>query len=206
MPTVGIEIDYAAARGALGRVTAGLPDELAKAVLRSAQHAEAVIKRSIQWMKAATKATNASGRGSTGELARSFRATFLGREDLVVGAGAISDLVYARILDEGGVIRPKNKSGALAIPLGKKAIGKWPRHFAKGELFLLKANGKAFLVREKKQRKGMFGPDGLEFMFILKKSQKVTARHYIELAAQAAEPGIVKIMDAAVANLTKEFA
>lgn len=80
---------------------------------------------------------------------------------------------YVHIQEEGGIIKPK-RAKALTIPLPDNMTAAGRPRFKKASevegLFLLKTNGKAFLVR-----KAPSG-EGLEFLWMLKKSVKIPAR------------------------------
>lgn len=126
----------------------------------------------------------------TGALARSFREYVAVREGRV-SIGAQSDLVYARIQDQGGRITPRTRK-ALAIPLIRLPAGKWPRHWAKGELFFLpdKRGGRhvGVLARQKGKR------GKVEAVYALKRSVRIPPKHYLERAAKTALPKIGKYL------------
>lgn len=157
--------------------------ETAGLVLRAAQHAEGEIRATIY-------ETFPDGR--TGALARSFRATFIGRDaDGVTSASVSSDLVYARIQDEGGTIRP-NSAQRLAIPLKRLPVGKWPRHYAKGELTLIQSKRGNSILAKITKTKG--GKDKIDPHFVLVRSSTLRGRGYVALAASRARPGVEEIM------------
>lgn len=69
----------------------------------------------------------------TGALARSFRKRVrVTRRSINIAA--VSDLVYARIQDKGGIILPRTVK-RLAIPLTSWASKRWPRDVPRGTLF-----------------------------------------------------------------------
>ena len=127
--------------------------------------------------------------GRTGALARSFResASFTGSTWRIA---AESDLVYARIQDQGGFIRPRTVK-SLAIPLIPMAIGKWPRHFARGELF---RRGNA-LSRMRGKR--------VENVYALSKQVYIRPKKYLQAAADVALPKIARFM---AVEVTQEIA
>ncbi len=163
-----------------------LPKALEAGVLEAAQQTTAVIRKQIF-------STFPSGR--TGGLARSFRESFIGWDSQGVAAGSFSDSVYADIQERGGVIRAKSGRN-LAIPImgGRKLpVGKWPRHFAKGELTLIARKGKPpLLARVKKSR--------VEPLFVLKPSVRITGRAYLDAARATAAPIIAEILGDKVAT------
>ena len=120
----------------------------------------------------------------TGALARSFRE----RVDVARGHVAIaaeSDLIYARIQDQGGTIGPGPRR--LAIPIKRLPVGKWPRHFPRGELFTL-SHGK----RSRPTEEGLFRKRGkrgkLELVYWLKPTVRIEPKHYLAKAAVIAQP------------------
>lgn len=167
----------------LSTLSGRIAGDTAGLVLRAAQHAEGEIRAVVY---------ETFPEGRTGALARSFRTTFIGRDaDGVTSAAASSDLVYARIQDEGGTVRPSSVQ-RLAIPLKRLPVGKWPRHFAKGELTLIKSKrGNSILA---KVTKGRGGKDKIDPQFVLVKESRIRGRGYVVLAAERARPGIEEIM------------
>lgn len=155
-----------------------IEDTAAALVMKAAQHVVGTIREVVY-------ETFPDGR--TGALARSFRPTFLGRVDGGVSAAAKSELVYARIQDEGGTVVPKTVKN-LAIPLSRTPVGKWPRHFAKGELTLIPGKGgKASILARVKRGK-------VEPMFVLVRSVRIPGRGYLATAAERAAEGVEEIM------------
>lgn len=129
----------------------------------------------------------------TGALARSFRGFARDGKNRVV-IGSESDLIYARIQDQGGRIWPKTRK-ALAVPNIRVPIGKWPRHWGKKELFFIKgkstkANTVGVLVRKlgkgKRQR--------LQAVYTLKAYVDIAPKHYLEKATATAKPKIVRFL------------
>lgn len=152
-------------------------------VFEAAQHVEGEIRSEV---------TRTFPRGRTGNLRGSFLAQWVRRGDTrEVTAGAFSDLVYARIQDGGGLITPKT-GRHLAIPLKKLPVGKWPRHFPRGELFMITSRaGNKLLMRRVSRNK-------IEPMFLLKRSVMLRGntpqRHYLDRAKRNAEPGVETIL------------
>lgn len=136
--------------------------------------------------------------GRTGGLANSFAPRWIKKDKTRLTAGVYSSLVYAAIQDVGGTIRPKTVKN-LAIPVSeraKKTVGKWPRHYAKGKLQLIKSKkGNWLLVEMYKRRKN---PTIKEVMFVLKKQVTISPKHYLMTATEAAVPGITQILSSRV--------
>lgn len=191
----GLEIKTTGADvpGILDRIADGLTDEMPRRVLEAAQHVTGEIRTAIF-------ATVTSKGRKTGALARSFRETFLGHDGDTVSAASHSDLAYARIQDEGGTINPSSVS-KLAVPIGKNiAIGKWPRHFGKGELVLIKSKaGNSILAKISKT--GRISPQ-----FVLVDSVTLRAKNYLAKAAVAAQPGVEEILGQGVATVVEQAA
>ena len=102
---------------------------------------------------------------------------------------------YARIQDEGGTVVPTTAQW-LAIPVGpaKTAAGvsrfQSPRQVQ--GLFVLKSkNGNLLLVAPR-------GKDAITVWYILKKSVKIPASHYLDLAAAETDKVASGIVDAAL--------
>ncbi|NIU03768.1 MAG: hypothetical protein GWO40_05620 [Gammaproteobacteria bacterium] len=132
----------------------------------------------------------------TGALARSFR-EYVEVTQRRVRIGASSDLVYARIQDQGGRITPKTRK-ALAIPLRRVPVGKWPRHWPKGELFTLRKKDRPTgdtvgILYRKTGKRGR-----LQAMYLLRRSVKIPAKRYLDAAAKSARPKIAKLISRAI--------
>lgn len=183
---VGVEIKVDGLKG-LETAAARTEVAFAKAVLRAAQHLTGVIRREV-------KDTFPGGR--TGALARSYRERFIGRSGTITSAGSFSDLVYARIQDEGGTITPKS-GRYLAVPVGgaRVPVGKWPRHYGANELVLIKRKGRDALLAKVsgsgKRRK-------LKVLFVLKPKVVLRGRRYLDRASVKAEPEVARILEAAL--------
>jgi hypothetical protein len=130
----------------------------------------------------------------TNLLAWSFKPTLLADgEDGSLRSGALSDVIYARIQDEGGTIVPK-RAKALAIPVSPRAKGGkggsiGPGDFPKNYLHMVwpKGGPKGFL----------FGLDSV-LHFVLQKSVTLKATGYLEQAARIAFPLITEDMELAI--------
>jgi hypothetical protein len=121
-----------------------LAEALRSGMLLASEHAAGTIRRTLRTM----------GQQRRGGLSRSFKATILVDEPGHIKGGAFSDLVYARIQDRGGTIRPKSVQ-ALAVPLSEKAkntVGLWPRHWPKGKLFMIKTGRGIYLAEPTKSK------------------------------------------------------
>ncbi|MCK4660863.1 MAG: hypothetical protein KAV82_15190, partial [Phycisphaerae bacterium] len=128
----------------------------------------------------------------TGKLRASLRGRVLSTGATVVAAVGVTKgpaTKYAAIHERGGVIRPKNAK-ALAIPLpaargpgGKPRYPGGPREAARKHpnMFMLKQKGKPPLLCYAKRVRGKAGGKVSELvpLFVLKKSVKVPARHWL---------------------------
>jgi hypothetical protein len=127
----------------------------------------------------------------TGRLGKS-----LVRKAFKFAATIISSRPYARIQQEGGVVRSKRPGGMLAIPLREKEgrSHTWPKMWTRKDgsnpLFVLRDGGKAFLaVREKqydtvtsktgKQRRKYTGEDKIELIYRLVPWVRIKGRPYL---------------------------
>ena len=138
--SVSVEIDIRdGVSTKLGAITDGVARELARTVLKAAHQTAAIVSRVVLEKMP----------GGTSELARSFPAHvgFVEQSRSMVSARTYSDLPYARIQDQGGVVKPRTAK-ALAIPLSWSAEAKhrWPRDWAAERLDLIVLRGKAFLI------------------------------------------------------------
>lgn len=187
MPQIQIQMRSKGAVQAIMALTKDLPAALARGLLKAAYHVEHMIKAEV---------FETFPEGRTGALARSFRPVFLGREGDTLTAAVKSDLVYARIQDEGGTITAKSGK-YLAIPLNRNIpVGKWPRHFAKGELtFLQKKGGNPILAK-------ITGKGNVKPMFALAPSVMIRAKNYLARAEKRAAPGVEEIIGATLSKLT----
>lgn len=183
---IGVRIQDDATKTLRG-IAAGLPDALRSGVLRAAQFATGHIRRTVYSLFSVR----------TGSLARSYKESFLGYTNNTASAGSFSDLEYAGIQERGGIVRPRTGKN-LAIPLKRMAVGKWPRHFAKGELVFIKSRrGNKLLARVKKG-------GGIEPMFVLKPQVQLHGRKYLDAARDAATPDIeAALFDATDATASK---
>lgn len=151
-----------------------------KIVLKAANHAGGEIAKSVF----------ARHGGGSGALARSFLpAAFTDAPAGTVAAGAFSDLVYAEIQDQGGTIKPKTGKN-LAIPVGQKRSDvRWPRDYGKGQLHYMRSkSGKALLVENVGRGKD------IRVRFVLRPQVIVRGSGYLKAAADAAAPGIDRII------------
>lgn len=128
-----------------------------------------------------------------GALRRSFKTSpvIKGASELSVVVG--SDLVYARIQDEGGEIRAI-KAKNLAIPLTKKAKKMSPRDWPENQLHF---------AMSKDKRKFLFDAQN-RLQYKLQKSVKLKGSGYISKGTKAATPMITKIIGKAVADAIQE--
>jgi len=176
--------------------------ELAKAVLRAANYGGGEI----------AKDTRTMFRKGTGALARSFMPAALIDSKVGIAAGALSDLVYADILNRGGTILAGKTAKMLAIPLTPQARTKWPRDWPKDQLQLIKSKRGNLILVEAKQKWSKGGRSGgsvstgekLIAHYVLKKSVDVDPRHYIDWATEAARPTIAKMVGEDIAAAVRQ--
>jgi hypothetical protein len=159
-----------------------LNPDLAKAVLKAANYGGGVV----------TETVFAKFPKGTSALARSFLpAKFISAPEGTIAAGAMSDLPYARIQDEGGTIRPKHRK-TLAVPISKEAKTKWPRDWPGKDLALIKSKrGNLLLIGAKEKE--------LTVHYVLKESVKIQGRNYLGDAKDEAAPVIEKMVGEDVA-------
>lgn len=160
-------------------------EALAVGALRGAQHVAGEV-RSVLF----DVVRGSSASPLTGRLARSWRERLVVAEDRKATAEAYSDLVYARIQDEGGTITARTRK-YLAIPLVRLPVGKWPRDWPRNALQFIPTRRGGVLVRKKKR-----GP--AEAVYALVRSVNVPAKRYVATAVRRAEPEIPAIMEQAV--------
>jgi len=167
----------------------GMPGALAKLVLQGAQVAAGAISKEVY----------SSFDVRTGALARSFRATFLGNVDGAITATASSDLIYARVQDEGGEVKPRVMR-TLAVPIRSAniAVGKWPRHWPKGELRFIRRPGKdpllATVTGKGKNQK-------VHPKYVLKESVHIVGQNYVQKAADTSQDEIAEILGGGVEQI-----
>lgn len=154
---------------------------LAKTSLKAAMVATGEIRDQLQAIK-----------GGRGGLARSFRERLVSRKGDEISAESYSNLIYAKIQNDGGTITPKSGK-YLAVPLKSANVppGKWPRHFPKegpGALHFIPRRGNSPLLA-KLRRDGSILP-----VFSLRTSVTLRAKHYLEEAAKRVEPEIEQIL------------
>jgi hypothetical protein len=174
-----VKIRSKGARDGLARLKKGVGKALSEGVFEAAQHVEGEIKSEV---------LRTFPHGRTGELMNSFQAQLVRKSFGRIAAGAYSDLIYARIQNEGGPpIRPRDKK-YLSIPLRKLPVGKWPRHFPRKFLTCIKSKkGNLILAHITKAKK-------IQPYYLLRKSITITGRRYLERAARNAEQGVEQIL------------
>jgi hypothetical protein len=101
----------------------------------------------------------------------------------IIGSGIFGRkaVKYARILEKGGIIRPK-KAKALTIPLpGVKGIAaNYP------DAFIIKSKAGNALIVEKR------GKTGLKPLFVLKKQVKIPAKHWLSDSIKEMKPDLIR--------------
>ena len=141
------------------------------------------------------------GRWAKGRLARSVTTSAIEssnpdakRTTKVYGFRTGSRLVYARIQDQGGIIRPRTVR-YLAIPtrnLGARMRSRWPRDWPRGELFLIPAvgprAGKDPLLARKVR-------DKIQVLYVLKKQVTIPAKDYTGKALDKGGPLLARFAE-----------
>lgn len=182
MVAVSVVVDASAAPRKLNRVGVAIQKELGPSTLRAALHLEGVTREVVM-----TTFT----RNPTGNLARSYKATLI-RTGKQSAAGVYSDAPHARIHDRGGTIKPRTGKN-LPVPLSARARntrGLWPRHWPKGQLFMLRSKaGKILLASRGRGRRAK-----LIFHYVLKPSVQISGKQYLRAAVNKARSGIAKIL------------
>jgi len=128
-------------------------------------------------------------KSARGKLGQSYKADTFKDSQGWVGRVA-SGSIYARILDIGGTVRPKNVK-YLTLPLTPEAGKRGAREF--DNLFFLEDpdTGAKFLAREDPNN-----PDaGPEYLYQLLDHVEIPAYHYTEVAQRKAQAGINKLLD-----------
>jgi hypothetical protein len=188
------------------QVLKALPRAFKKVVTSWGAESVRVLKRSAAGMQK-------SGRGrKTGDLARNVGME-IGREEnayrtlIGTGVGNTKSVVYARIQDVGGTIRPKNKK-YLAIPLpGTKGV---PKNFP--DAFVIRSRGGSLLIVQRKWKKVRGGENyrqssELVPLFVLKNEVRLPATYWfsgpmrqrIEYLEEAARPeNVLKLAEMTV--------
>lgn len=194
---IGLEVEGQKKTTALLRELGKNADEaISIALLRCAQHAEGEIKRTAQQVF----------NPGTGNLMRSFKAVMLAKKGDILSAGAVSDLIYAGIQNDGGTIVSSRGQGKnLAIP-DKDAnipLGKWPRDFPKDALSFIPSKKPGITgVLVERLAKGGAG----KLMFILKPSVTLTGKKYIEAAQEDSSKEWPRVFNERLAELADESA
>ena len=167
---ISLSVDSRDATLLIKKLSSEITPTLAKSVLKAANYAGGVIARKVVEIMP----------GGKGRLAKSFLpAHFVATEGFgSVAAGALSDLVYAQIQDQGGAIYPRTAK-RLAIPMTPKAEKRWPRDWPADALsYVPRPDGSALLFERLRN-----GKDVLQY--VLKKSVYVPGQHYLEASADA---------------------
>ena len=175
-----LEVVVAPAEAGLERIERGLPPKLAELAMEAARMATGEIRAVLYETSA----------GATGNLARSFREVWLGSDGTVTGAGSVSDSIYARVQEVGGVIRPRVRR-MLAIPLPGAGVpfGMWPSQWAKGELYFSK--GMLWATRDHKPR------------YSLKREVTLRAKGYLRIASERIAPQLAQLFGEGVGTVIR---
>jgi hypothetical protein len=158
---------------ALAKVAKGIGGSLERGMLLAAEIAAGEVRRAIR----------ARLRQHTGALGRSYRATMLKpKRKGQLRSGAVSDLVYARIQDEGGTVTAKKRF--LTIPVSEAA----KRHSRGG------GRARQFLDALGVRGRARARAQGVVH-YAFKRSVRIPASGYLDAAQTAAEPQIAEIVD-----------
>jgi len=165
----------------LDKISEEISEGLSRDTLLAAEHVAGEIRREI----------HARFRGKTGTLGGSFNAVLLKPKGGKIRAGALSDLIYARIQDEGGTIKPKTRQN-LSIPLSPEAktVGKWPRHFARGRLFFMKSKRGNKLLAESV---GRGKRARLVLHYLLRPTVQIDGKRYLDAAQKGSREEVAAI-------------
>lgn len=167
------------------------------ALLRCAQHAEGEIKRTV----------GKTFEPGTGDLRRSFKAQMIQETGDELSAGAFSDLIYARVQNEGsgflpgGVIKSNRGPGKnLAIPVEGEFSkpAPWPSSFGKDAFEFLPSKKPGVTgVLVERLSKGNLG----KVKYILKPEVKIKPTYYIEEAQEKSSKEWPRIFNERLAEL-----
>ena len=192
----GVEVEQPeAATVLIDQLSRKVPEAKALVAFRCAQHAERRIKEQVYQ----------DFDPGTGNLARSFGVVALGTDMFgMASAGAVSDLVYAGIQNEGGWIFPRVMQN-LAVPAKNAGIklGQWPRHFPKDSLQFIpskKPNITGVLV----ERLAKGSKARAKLLYILMPKVKLKGKRYLEKASEAAQMAYPRITAERLAELVEE--
>lgn len=192
MTAIDVRMEVGAVTRMLNSIAAQTPKALATGLLRAAQFASGEIRSTLY--------DETAGRGA---LARSFKERLIGFQGGDISAESYSTLVYARIQEDGGVIRPKNRR-ALAVPIkgAKIPAGKWPRHFpAEGPqaLHLIPRRGRASLLAQVK-RDARGETTSVRPLYVLLPSVTIKPQRYVARTAARIAPRVQAMVADALAG------
>ena len=139
----------------------------------------------------------------TGNLRNSFVPGPLRVDSTAVSGGVGSNLIYARIQDQGGTITPKNAQN-LTIPLSAVLTGNGVARYSARDII---SNPRASGFDGTFFRNGiLFGKRGNEIvpLFSLKKSVAIRPHHYIQAALEQIKPQAEAAMKQAVGQALNE--
>ncbi len=205
MRTVAIRIEWA------GDVTPGLvlagfsktiDERSAQFLLQAAEIVRAAIVEQIaSWV--------GKGRSRpTGQLMGSWKVDAVSTKESVFTTGVFSDIVYARIHNEGGTIRPRSGQ-FLTVPLIDMPIGTTARSMS-DLVFAQSKRGSKFLVRPVLRHAALSAPrrsKGMgnrpprpvlktdELIWFLAPEVRIRAKRYLESASAAADPLIAAMAE-----------
>lgn len=165
----------------LAKVADSVPEAMEKGVLEAGMITLAAVKDQIR----------KRFRPGTGNLSRSYNFNWTSKKGKKIGGEVSSDLAYAAIQNDGGIIRPRTRQN-LAIPISGKAKRIWPREWPKGQLFAIRSRRGSLLLVERIR-------DRIVPHYVLKPSVRLTGKRYLEHAAAVASDAIVKTTGKALA-------
>lgn len=134
----------------------------------------------------------------TGEFPRSYKAVMISGN-----AAVVSDLVYARIQDKGGTIRPRRRK-FLAIPISQEAkkkaktahgLREWPRD----RLRIIKTRKGTLIAAEIKDKM-------VTVHYVLKKEVTLSGKQYLTEALKSAKGPMQDAYDAQMKRAAKRAA
>ena len=181
--TISVIPDFGPMDRMIAAIVQQTPVVLAKAVLRGAQLATGAIRAELYEVT--------DGRGG---LARSFRERFIPDPNGLIAAESYSDLVYAGIQNDGGVIRAGARKLAVPIKSAHVPTGKWPRHFpdsgAQALHLIPGRRGKASILAQISGRNN----ERVKPIFVLLNQVRIKPHHYIEAAEAKIAPVVQELL------------
>lgn len=190
---ISVKVKSEEAVKSLNSIKRNISLSLSKTIMKTGVVLWGEIRRTLK------ESTGLGGSKVTGNLGRSFKPHYILDEPNHVIVGVTSDLVYAGIQDQGGVINPKNVK-RLAIPISKEAKNKglYPKDWPEGKLHLIvnKKTNKVLLAEiidsgsaGGRQRKSKIIPH-----FVLKDQVRLGGKYYLRRSINTAMPEMKQIL------------